>query len=203
MPGKPAKYGLKLWVCCDAQSSYVWKMQMYEGKRDKGGAPEKNLATRVVMDVTDGLCLGTNVTIDNFFTLYELAAALMHGGNGGDDDDNIDDEGEEEEDEGEEEDEEDERTTVRMRRRMKKRKRRKRRRLTLLSTVRANRRDVPGELLETKGREAHSSRCVVFRLHGFSPRRAPLRPSVHKVGSNRPPLLLLLLLSDGQNRAVI
>ncbi|XP_070964753.1 piggyBac transposable element-derived protein 4-like [Oncorhynchus clarkii lewisi] len=54
MPSKPAKYGIKIWVACDAQSSYAWKMQVYTGKLSNGG-PEKNHGMRVVLDVTDGL----------------------------------------------------------------------------------------------------------------------------------------------------
>ena len=60
MPSKPAKYGIKIWVACDAQSSYAWKMQVYAGKLTSGG-PEKNQGMRVVLDVTDGL-RGQNVT---------------------------------------------------------------------------------------------------------------------------------------------
>ncbi|XP_056267070.1 piggyBac transposable element-derived protein 4-like, partial [Pseudoliparis swirei] len=75
MPSKPAKYSIKSWVACDARSSYAWKMQIYTGK-PSGGRPEKNLGTRVVLDVTEGLT-GRNVTCDNFFTSYELARLLL------------------------------------------------------------------------------------------------------------------------------
>lgn len=75
MPSKPAKYGIKIWVACDAQSSYAWKMQVYTGKPTSGG-PEKNQGMRVVLDVTDGL-RGHNVTCDNFFTSYELSQQLL------------------------------------------------------------------------------------------------------------------------------
>ncbi|XP_070291843.1 piggyBac transposable element-derived protein 4-like, partial [Salvelinus sp. IW2-2015] len=54
MPSEPAKCGIKIWVACDAQSSYAWKMQVYTGKPTSGG-PEKNQGMRVVLDVTDGL----------------------------------------------------------------------------------------------------------------------------------------------------
>ncbi|XP_029986470.1 piggyBac transposable element-derived protein 4-like, partial [Sphaeramia orbicularis] len=86
MLSKPAKYGIKSWVACDARSSYVWKMQVYTGKPAAGGwergtgaakGSEKNQATRVVLDVTEGLT-GRNVTCDNFFTSYELAGRLLH-----------------------------------------------------------------------------------------------------------------------------
>ncbi|XP_053285620.1 piggyBac transposable element-derived protein 4-like [Pleuronectes platessa] len=75
MPSKPAKYGIKSWVACDARSSYAWKMQVYTGK-PSGGRPERNLGLRVVLDLTEGLS-GRNVTCDNYFTSYELARQLL------------------------------------------------------------------------------------------------------------------------------
>ncbi|KAL4006910.1 alpha-kinase [Sarotherodon galilaeus] len=61
MPSKPARYGIKIWVACDSRSSYAWKMQVYTGKPDKRGPPEKHLATRVVVDLTEGLAPGRNI----------------------------------------------------------------------------------------------------------------------------------------------
>ncbi|CAI5677971.1 unnamed protein product [Oreochromis niloticus] len=52
-------------------------MQVYTGKPDKRGPPEKHLATRVVVDLTEGLAPGRNVTCDNFFTSHELADRLF------------------------------------------------------------------------------------------------------------------------------
>ncbi|XP_047194926.1 uncharacterized protein LOC118102965 [Hippoglossus stenolepis] len=40
MPSKPAKYGIKSWVACDAKSSYAWKMQVYTESRRR--TPERN-----------------------------------------------------------------------------------------------------------------------------------------------------------------
>ncbi|XP_035798961.1 piggyBac transposable element-derived protein 4-like [Amphiprion ocellaris] len=77
MPNKPARYGLKIWVACNARSSYAWQMQMYLGKPDKRGPPEKNLACRVVMDPTQRLGSGQTVTCDNFFTSRQLAVRLF------------------------------------------------------------------------------------------------------------------------------
>ncbi|KAJ4948098.1 hypothetical protein JOQ06_019638 [Pogonophryne albipinna] len=54
MPSKPAKYGIKSWVACDARSSYAWNMQVYTGKTSSGGPPEKNRGMRVVLDLTGG-----------------------------------------------------------------------------------------------------------------------------------------------------
>ncbi|XP_032367173.1 piggyBac transposable element-derived protein 4-like [Etheostoma spectabile] len=76
MPSKPAQYGLKLWVACDARSSYAWNMQLYTGK-SVSGTPEKNLGSRVLLDVTEGLRGQRNVTCDNFFTSYALAQRLL------------------------------------------------------------------------------------------------------------------------------
>ncbi|XP_026175349.1 piggyBac transposable element-derived protein 4-like [Mastacembelus armatus] len=84
MPNKPAKYGLKLWVACDAKSSYAWRMQAYTGKEavtaskstERAAAKtEVNLASRVVLDLTRGL-EHRLVTCDNFFTSYDLARRL-------------------------------------------------------------------------------------------------------------------------------
>ncbi|XP_032419785.1 piggyBac transposable element-derived protein 4-like [Xiphophorus hellerii] len=75
MPSKPAKYGIKVWVACDAKSSYAWNMQMYMGKLPRG-IPEKNQGMRVVLDLTVGL-REHNVTCHNFFTFYELDHQLL------------------------------------------------------------------------------------------------------------------------------
>ncbi|XP_071369448.1 piggyBac transposable element-derived protein 4-like [Centroberyx affinis] len=74
MPSKPAKYGLKIWVTCDVNTSYAWKMQIYTGKAADG--PEVNQGKRVVLDMTAGL-RGNTVTCDNFFTTYALAEELL------------------------------------------------------------------------------------------------------------------------------
>ncbi|XP_044026047.1 uncharacterized protein LOC122863534 [Siniperca chuatsi] len=77
-PSKPAKYGIKSWVACDAQSSYTWKMQIYTGKPAASGAPaaapKRNQGMRVMLDLTEGLRGPHNVTCDNF---YELGRQLL------------------------------------------------------------------------------------------------------------------------------
>ena len=75
MPSKPAEYGIKSWVTCDAKSSYAWKMQVYTGK-PSGGGPERRESLRVVLNVTEGLH-GHNVMCHNYFTSYELARQLL------------------------------------------------------------------------------------------------------------------------------
>lgn len=42
MPSKPAKYGLKFWLCVCAETSYVYKIQPYLGKPAGASAPERN-----------------------------------------------------------------------------------------------------------------------------------------------------------------
>lgn len=75
MPSKPAKYGIKSWVACNAKSSYAWEMQVYTGKLTSG-CPEKNQGMRVVLDVTEGL-RGHNVIFDHFFISHELGQQLL------------------------------------------------------------------------------------------------------------------------------
>ncbi|KAI7802694.1 putative piggyBac transposable element-derived protein 4-like, partial [Triplophysa rosa] len=73
MPNKPAKYGIKIWAACDAQSSYACNMQVYTGK-PSGGAPERNQGLRVVLDMTTGL---SDIVCDNFLTSYLLGEELL------------------------------------------------------------------------------------------------------------------------------
>lgn len=47
---KPKRWGIKLWVLCQADTGYVYRFQVYFGKQE--GNPETNLARRVVRDLT-------------------------------------------------------------------------------------------------------------------------------------------------------
>ncbi|XP_047194924.1 zinc finger protein 16-like isoform X2 [Hippoglossus stenolepis] len=51
MPSKPAKYGIKSWVVCDAKSSYARKMQVYTGKPSGGRIPRTEASAAVVKTV--------------------------------------------------------------------------------------------------------------------------------------------------------
>lgn len=31
MKSKPARFGLKYWLCCDVSTNYVWSLQLYRG----------------------------------------------------------------------------------------------------------------------------------------------------------------------------
>lgn len=76
IPSKPGKYGIKIWCCCDSDTSYVYNMQVYTGK-EVGQPQEKNQGERVVLDMVKGLeNSGRNITCDNFFTSLKLAKTL-------------------------------------------------------------------------------------------------------------------------------
>lgn len=79
MPNKPEKYGIKFWMCVCAETCYVWKIQPYLGKSDDAAPCEKTQGERVVLDLIDGL-KGHNVTMDKFFSSYELALKLLEKG---------------------------------------------------------------------------------------------------------------------------
>lgn len=76
MPKKPSKYGIKFWLLCDSVNSYVWNIQIYTGK-DAGTSSEKNQGLRVVLDLCSKELKGRNVTVDNFFTSYDLGQMLL------------------------------------------------------------------------------------------------------------------------------
>ena len=77
MPSKPDKYGIKIWVLADAANAYCLNFQVYTGK-PVGGHPERNLGQRVVLELSDFLPGGYNITTDNFFTSVPLANALLN-----------------------------------------------------------------------------------------------------------------------------
>lgn len=75
IPSQPHKYGIKLWMACDAATYYAWNVEIYIG-RDRNCAPEVNQGERVVLSLTEGLAC-RNITCDNFFTSYHLAEELQ------------------------------------------------------------------------------------------------------------------------------
>uniref|UniRef100_A0A8D0GYX9 PiggyBac transposable element-derived protein domain-containing protein n=1 Tax=Sphenodon punctatus TaxID=8508 RepID=A0A8D0GYX9_SPHPU len=78
MPSKPAKYGIKFWLCCDSKTSYVLNGDIYTG-REEGAPVAHNLGRNVVMKLVvpnlEGS--GRNITMDNFFTSVSLARELI------------------------------------------------------------------------------------------------------------------------------
>lgn len=109
MPKKPAKYGLKFWLCCDSETFYVYNLEMYTGK-DDAADQTVSLGERVVRHLSSPLWgSGRNVTTDNFFTCIRLARFLHT------------------------------------------------KQMTLVGTMKANRREVPVEMKHKSDRNLHSS----------------------------------------------
>ncbi|XP_031639747.1 piggyBac transposable element-derived protein 4-like, partial [Contarinia nasturtii] len=79
MPSKPEKYGIKFWQLVCSETCYVWKIQPYLGKAVGVDSAEKGQGARVVLDLIGGL-KGHNVTMDNFFSSYELGQKLLSKG---------------------------------------------------------------------------------------------------------------------------
>lgn len=75
MPSKTERYGIKFWLLVCSETCYVWKIQPYLGK-PIGGSVEKNQGERVVLDLVVGL-KGHNITMDNFFSSYNLGQKLL------------------------------------------------------------------------------------------------------------------------------
>ena len=75
MPMKPTKRGYKVWVRADS-TGYMCEFQIYTGK--VGQVTEKNLGTRVVMDLSQAL-KGKNhkLFFDNYFNSVELQRKLL------------------------------------------------------------------------------------------------------------------------------
>ena len=76
MKSKPGRYGIKIWICADAQNAYVSNLQIYTGMQ--ANKKETNQGQRVVMDlVKPYFGSGRGVTTDNFFTSLPLAQHLL------------------------------------------------------------------------------------------------------------------------------
>ena len=76
IPSKPGKYGIKLWLMCDVETSYCSNLEVYCGKT--GHSAEIGQEGRVVMQMTEHLKnSGRNVTGDNFFSSIFFSNALL------------------------------------------------------------------------------------------------------------------------------
>ena len=74
---KPDRYGIKLWLCADAETYYVSNIMPYLGREDRNNAKTCALGTEVVVKLLQPLeNSGRNVTCDNFFTNVQLADML-------------------------------------------------------------------------------------------------------------------------------
>jgi len=76
IPSKPAKYGIKIFWACDAETSYPLKGLLYTGKPIDGDR-QVNVGERTVLDLVEKYKgSGRNVTTDNFFISLELSKVL-------------------------------------------------------------------------------------------------------------------------------
>lgn len=78
IPNKPAKYGLKLFVLCDAKTFYVSNFEVYCGKQPEGPYSMPNTPTAVVHRLLKGVKgSNRNLTCDNWYSSYPLAKELL------------------------------------------------------------------------------------------------------------------------------
>ncbi|KAK7115112.1 hypothetical protein V1264_001046 [Littorina saxatilis] len=71
IPSKPTRYGVKIYCCCEAETGFVCRMQIYTGAGTNG--PEKNHGENVVKRlVADFLHKGHVIYMDSFFSSVAL-----------------------------------------------------------------------------------------------------------------------------------
>ncbi|XP_036337528.1 piggyBac transposable element-derived protein 4-like [Rhagoletis pomonella] len=77
IPSKPAKYGIKVWWMCDANSNYPLKGIIYVGKQ-ANEARAVNQGENVVLKLVEKYAgSGRTIYADNFFSSFDLATALV------------------------------------------------------------------------------------------------------------------------------
>lgn len=77
IPSKPIRFGIKVWVLADSESTYIYRQQLYIG-RNPGERAEVGLATRVVKELCTGLeGFGHHLYTDNFYTSVDLYQYLF------------------------------------------------------------------------------------------------------------------------------
>ena len=81
MPKKPTKQGIKVWVCCDAITGYIYSFTVYTGADPAKPTHPKSLAYDVVMDLMQSrLGISRAVYMDNFYSSPELFEDLLSKG---------------------------------------------------------------------------------------------------------------------------
>lgn len=78
IPNKPAKYGLKVFVLCDAKTFYVTKIELYCGTQPDGQYNQSNTPTAIVHRLLkEQKGSNRNLTCDNWYSSYPLALELL------------------------------------------------------------------------------------------------------------------------------
>ena len=75
---KPAKYGLKIYILCDAKTFYTSRMEVYCRKQPEGQYQLSNKPFNTVHRLVEDI-VGSNqiLTIDNWYTSYPLVTSLL------------------------------------------------------------------------------------------------------------------------------
>ncbi|UYV65468.1 ZKSCAN1 [Cordylochernes scorpioides] len=79
IPKSHAKFGIKHWVLCEAQSGYTLQFDIYAGKAASTPSSSKGLAFDVVFRLVNNANLldkGYHIICDNFYTSVDLALDL-------------------------------------------------------------------------------------------------------------------------------
>ena len=79
LPGKPIKWGIKVWVLCESDPRYVSNMQVYTGKVE--GRQEKGMAHRVCMDLLTpvmGTMTGVSSSVKIGRTVMKKSCQIFH-----------------------------------------------------------------------------------------------------------------------------
>lgn len=76
---KPDRYGIKFWMCADAETFYVFNLKPYLGREETAKCTKNvSLGAQVVLKLVEPLeHSGRNVTCDNFFTSVQLSDNLL------------------------------------------------------------------------------------------------------------------------------
>ncbi|XP_022906604.2 piggyBac transposable element-derived protein 4-like [Onthophagus taurus] len=81
LPDKLGKYGIKLYVLADAKTHYVFRFEIYCGKQPDGPFSVSNKPMDIVKRlVSTILNSNRNVTVDNYYSSYQLAIYLKENG---------------------------------------------------------------------------------------------------------------------------
>ncbi|XP_063231053.1 piggyBac transposable element-derived protein 4-like [Bacillus rossius redtenbacheri] len=80
IPSKPGKYGIKVFALVDAKMYYTYNLEIYCGKQPAG--PYQDVSFKP-SDIVERMCLpvsesGRNLTIDNWFTSYDIVAKMKN-----------------------------------------------------------------------------------------------------------------------------
>ncbi|XP_055936617.1 piggyBac transposable element-derived protein 4-like [Argiope bruennichi] len=110
MPNKPAKYGIKIFALVDARTFYTWNLEIYAGIQPAGPYNVENGPDKIVKRLLEPIFnSGRNLTVDNWYTSYDLAKDLL------------------------------------------------KKKITLVGTVRKNKRELPKEFISGRKREQYST----------------------------------------------